>query len=385
MKNKKLLIVLPSYLNGGTNTCLRSLLPVLKDYEFEVDVFAITSTGPNREYVAKFANVLDISGGTTEVLKKPTFKQKVAIVVKSVKKALCKIGIDISPLAFRRVASQLEKNNYDLIISYQEGITTHFCSYFAHTPMVAWVHCDYEMYLKATQKKPEIKFYSKFKKVVCVSEFTKSQFTKYINSCPNVYALHNITEDKLINERAQISIVNPLNEFSGIKIVSVGRINEVKRFSEIPRIISELKAKGLKEFRWYLIGDGDQEEKEKLLANQRKYEANELILLGNKDNPYPYIRSADLFVVTSSTEACPCVVAEAQILHIPIVATDFSSVFEFIKNRENGIITDINNISDSILEYFADENLKSSIMRNIKDYTFENESLINKLTNEILA
>ena len=132
------------------------------------------------------------------------------------------------------------------------------------------------------------------------------------------------------------------------------------------------------------MGDGDEEEKEKLLANQKKYEAKELILLGNKDNPYPYIKSADLFVVTSSTEACPCVVAEAQILHTPIVATDFSSVFEFIKNRETGIISNIDNISDSIVEYFTDANLQSSIIRNVENFTFENESIINKLTNEIL-
>lgn len=381
---KKILIVLPSFLNGGTNTCLRSLLPVLKDHKFDVDVFAITNVGPNREYAAKYANVLGVGGDAIEVRSKPTFSQRVAFIVKSIKKALCKVGIDISPVVFKKVASQLERNNYDLIISYQEGITTHFCSYFTHTPMIAWVHCDYEMYLKAAQKKPEIKRYSKFKKVVCVSEFAKGQFTKFVNSCSNVYALHNITDDKLINERAQISIVDPLYEFAGIKIVSVGRINEVKRFSEIPRIISELKANGLKEFRWYLIGDGDEEEKEKLLANQKKYEAKELILLGNKDNPYPYIKSADLFVVTSSTEACPCVVAEAQILHTPIVATDFSSVFEFIKNRETGIISNIDNISDSIVEYFTDANLQSSIIRNVENFTFENESIINKLTNEIL-
>ena len=77
-------------------------------------------------------------------------------------------------------------------------------------------------------------------------------------------------------------------------------------------------------------------------------------------------------------------VAEAQILHTPIVATDFSSVFEFIKNRETGIISNIDNISDSIVEYFTDANLQSSIIRNVENFTFENESIINKLTNEIL-
>lgn len=380
---KKILIVLPSFLNGGTNTCLRSLLPVLKEHGFDVDVFAITNVGPNKEYAAKYAKILGVSGEETST-SSLSFMQRLANCVKSVKKLLCKLGVDISPIVFKKVAIQLEKNNYDLIVSYQEGITTHFCSYFKTTPKIAWVHCDYDKYAKVVKGKSEEKRYSGFKKVVCVSEFTKNQFLKHIHSCPEVIALHNITDVDVIVERSKLPIVDKRFDFVGFRIVSVGRINEVKRFSEIPRIVRTLKEKGVKDFRWYIVGDGDLEEKQLLEENIRKCNASEIILLGNQDNPYPFIANADLYVSTSSTEACPCVINEAKILHTPIVSTNFGSVYEFIEDGVNGLISPIESIADKIAMMITDQELYHQIKSNISTFRYDNDLLKSKLLTSIL-
>lgn len=381
----KILIVLPSFYNGGTNTCLRSLLPVLKDKRFDIDIFAITNEGPNKEFALKYANVIGFTGEKDTKCQKKTFRQRLALGVKQCKKLLCKIKIDISSIVFKRVAHQLEMNKYDLIICYQEGITTHFCSYFKNTPKIAWIHCDYERYLKTTGKSPENKLYRDFSKVVCVSEYTREKFLKYVNSCKEVIALHNIIDFNLIVERAKQKIIDEKYLNDSIRIVSVGRINEVKRFSEIPYIVKQLKEKGLTNFRWYIIGDGDKNETDKLKFNISKMKVNEVVLLGNKDNPYPYMRQADLFVSTSISEACPCVLSEAKVLGVPIVATDFGSVYEFITNGEDGLISSITDMAECIYRVLTNRGVYEKIKDNLSTTRYDNNVIIDKLFNEVLV
>ena len=380
---KRILIVLPSFLNGGTNTSLRNMLPVLKETGVDIDVFAITCVGTNREYVEKFANVIGIGGNSLNNVSKLSLKQKLAKYVKIVKKGLCKIGIDISPVVFNKVTARLERNNYDLIIAFQEGITTHFVSCFTHTPKIAWIHCDYKAYLKAVKCKPETKIYDGFEKVVCVSEFTKQQF---IDCVPhkNCIALHNIIDDNSILLRAKLPIDNPVFNHNQFTILSIGRLDPVKRFEAIPSIINELKQKDIYDFRWYILGGGDENQKRKIEEAIANNNASELTLLGETNNPYPYIAQADMVVSTSVSEACPNVINEAKILHTPIVATNFGSVYEFIEDGVNGLISPIESIADKIAMMITDQELYHQIKSNISTFRYDNDLLKSKLLTSIL-
>ena len=55
-----------------------------------------------------------------------------------------------------------------------------------------------------------------------------------------------------------------------------------------------------------------------------------IVLLGAKDNPYPYIRHADLLVCTSSSESFSYVIAEAKVLHTPVLSNDFPVAYEVV-------------------------------------------------------
>lgn len=377
----KILIVIPSFKIGGTNTALKSFLPIIKSKIPNIDVFAITAQGPNKEYISKYANLLGVDGEVV-ITNKKSLKQILAIIVKKAKKTLEIIGIDISSFVFRNVAHRLENNNYDLVISFQEGIATHFVSYFNKTPKIAWVHCDYKAYLKASNKNPEIERYSKFKKVICVSKYTMQQFATCI---PNVEVsyLHNLISTKSIIEKS-FDRYNEKFDTTNFTILSVGRLNPIKRFEIIPHIIDKLKKKGIKDFRWYILGNGDEIVKNKIKHLITEYCTPELILLGEISNPYPYFKKADLFVSTSISEACPYVINEAKILHIPIVSTDFGSVYEFIEDGVNGLISPIETISEKIESMILDKELYGKIKKNISDFEYDNNLIIDKLFNEIL-
>ena len=87
-----------------------------------------------------------------------------------------------------------------------------------------------------------------------------------------------------------------------------------------------LKKKGLA-FKWYFIGEGSERKNiEKMISSYRLQ--NDVILLGLQTNPYPYMAQADVYVQTSRHEGFGMTIAEAKILGLPIVSTNF-----FIPNR----------------------------------------------------
>ena len=51
-------------------------------------------------------------------------------------------------------------------------------------------------------------------------------------------------------------------------------------------------------------------------------------LLGNQDNPYPFIKAADTYVSTSITESYGLAIQEALILKIPVIAVECPAIKE---------------------------------------------------------
>ena len=137
-----------------------------------------------------------------------------------------------------------------------------------------------------------------------------------------------------------------IDEFT---IISVGRISAVKQFNLIPSIASSLKTRGLA-FKWYILGGKHEiEPYQKLMQAISDYSVeNEVICLGNKTNPYPYFKVADLLVSTSSSEACPMIFNEAKILSLPVVTNNFGSAHEFIVEGQDGQICSLTVMADVI-------------------------------------
>jgi glycosyltransferase involved in cell wall biosynthesis len=106
----------------------------------------------------------------------------------------------------------------------------------------------------------------------------------------------------------------------------------------IPEIARLLKEKGYV-FRWYLVGDGRL--RFELENAIRSYGLeNQVVLLGGKQNPYPYIKNCDLYVQPSFSEAYCLTLAEARILCRPIVTTNATGNGEQIRDGENGLIVE---------------------------------------------
>ena len=138
------------------------------------------------------------------------------------------------------------------------------------------------------------------------------------------------------------------DNFSGVKILTVGRLSEEKGQDIIPEIAYMLKSKGYN-FRWYIIGEGDLSQTIKDKIN--KYQVKDVVvLLGAKKNPYPFYNEADIYVQTSVHEGFCLTIAEAKVFDMPIISTEFEGAHEQLDGIETCYIVnrDANEIMDSI-------------------------------------
>lgn len=381
---KKVLFIIPAYNHGGTNKSLQSILSLLNKEKYDIDVMSMSTIGPYKSILSKYKLLprdlllTSIYDSYSHIKKEDFIERAKKIVVKLLYKCLFFIGKENRiALVYRISARKLGKKKYDTIIAMQEGRATHFASYIKGYKL-AWVHCDYSEYFKL-EKKDELSIYNKFDNIICVSNYTKEIFVDYYPTLKDrCHGIHNMIDDITIKKMAsEANAIDVRFNTENFRILSVGRLSKVKRFDIIPSIVKELKEHGYK-FTWFILGDGD--EKEQIISLIQKQEvSDEVILLGEKANPYPYFAGSDLYLITSISEACPYVLNEAKVLNIPIISTDFGSASEFIDNGVNGIITGVNNLTNVIREMIDDKEKYDNIKKEISAFNYSNEEIISRI------
>ena len=96
---------------------------------------------------------------------------------------------------------------------------------------------------------------------------------------------------------------------------------------------------------WTFVGDGP--DKAYLMNIAKEYGIeNTVSFVGLKSNPYPYMKFADAFVLTSLYEGYGMTIKEAQIVGTPTIITEFGCAMETVENGKTGIIC--GNTDDSI-------------------------------------
>jgi len=382
---KCILFTLTSFRHGGTNKSLENLLSLIDTDKYRVEVFAMEHYGPYKEMLsnctilpedkwlsALIAHWADLKG----------FAKIRSFVVKVLRKVCLKINFNIKDIIYKKALDRLVKNkNYDAVIAYSEGAPTAFISLLYHKNKITWVHCDYSSYMQLNKHPDEKKIYKSYKSIVCVSEYTKKVFYEIMPEMQSkVFAIHNLVNSEEIIVKSLKKIEDNRFVRCDFNIISVGRIDVVKRFDRIPEMAVALKKKGIK-FIWYLIGSegfGVAQARFEYNIKKNKIE-NAFIWLGVKDNPYSYIANSDLLVITSESEACPYVLNEAKILGVPTITTNYGSAIEFIDNEINGIITPIEAMVDEIEKYILNKKLYNVIKKHLQEYKYENKEIMDRV------
>jgi glycosyltransferase involved in cell wall biosynthesis len=97
-----------------------------------------------------------------------------------------------------------------------------------------------------------------------------------------------------------------------------------------------------------LVGSGAEEEHLKDLVEERKL-SDRVTFVGHKTNPYPYMKEADLFILTSEHEGFPNVLLEANALGLPVVAFACpGGITEIVQEGLNGFSVSNGNVDEMV-------------------------------------
>ena len=384
---KRILFVLPSFTFGGTVFSTLNMISLLDKEKYDIYVFAMTHEGPVSEYYKDYKVLPEIPKLSLlfgHLGKERNISRRIrALVLKLTDRLWSKFGKDYKWQLYRKYAKVLQGQGFDIVASCQEGYSTKFVSCFTGVKKIAWFRSEYSVYkdqLSEREQKLQGNIYRSFDKIVCVSKITRNDFVRYFPDLDSrTFAIHNIQNTQEIKKKAIESVKDPLSD-SVFSIVSVGRIAPQKRFHMIPELASRLKENGCA-VKWYIIGDGNNGgENDMLQSNILKFGVKkEVVCMGSRLNPYPYIKQAKLSVNTSYYEACPRVVIESKILHTPVVCADFSSAKEFVTSDVDGYVDKLENLGDVITALILDKSKYKRIKTTCDQYEFNIQAVAEQL------
>jgi len=386
---KRILFILPGFTFGGTVFSTLNMISLLPKNQYEIYLLAMTHQGPVKELynsITVLPENLIISSLMGRIDREHSLGRKMKFFFIKVLRRICRgIGVNLEDRLFKRIASKLQKKyKFDIVCSCQEGSSTYFAHAFEDAKKIAWFRSEYGFYLEIltpAEFKYEKQMYCDFDNIVCVSKTTCHDFIAHIPKVEHkTLGIHNIQNTRNILSKGGEIIDDTRFDTSKFTIVSVGRFAPQKRFSTIPQIANRIKSLGC-DFKWYIIGDGNVDnEQRQTIENIKKYGLEEnVILLGSKLNPYPYIKAANVLVNTSYYEACPRVVIESKILKTPVVCADFSSASEFVHDSFDGYVQPLNKLSTIIHRMIVDENTYAMIHKNCQNFEMNNEFILEQL------
>lgn len=372
MNKKKVLIVIPEYSHGGTNKCLENLLLYMDFRKYHIYIYCLYEDGGQyykeifKPYIIKKSKLYNYAHDNFYTRKICGFWHKVN------KEA------NFSWLYKKEAKWLQDKFNFDVVIGYQEGSATEFASYFENVKKIAWFHSPYMDFIK-NDLNYNYRLYNNFDKIVCVSYTFSKLFTSILNlPVDKVIGIHNILDIDNIKEKSH-ETQDEVPYDRTFNIISIGRFAKQKRFDIIPYIAYEIIKKGIIKFKWYIIGSGEQT-KELVIEQINHYNVKDhVIILGEKDNPYPYIKISKIMVCTSETENYPTIINESKALHVPVVTNNYISAQEIV-NSDCGWVCSLDEMPDLLVEIINDEGgIYTKMKESISSYEYSNDDIIRKV------
>lgn len=394
MMKKKILFVLNNLRVGGAEKALIALLHEMDFSRYEIDVFLFSHDGNFLKRLPEQVNLLPASKNF-----KYFDRSTKSAIFQNLKKGNFSLALDrwkFSKLlntekndavaeqkAWKLLKNHIENLNeeYEVAFSFLEKTPNYFIiDKVKARKKILTVMTDYQSL--GMQKEIDVPYFEKANQIFVLSEENKASLQQIFPEFrEKIIIIENMISEKEVCSLAEEKIEDfPENTFT---MVSVGRLVEGKLHELGVEVMKILKDKNLT-LNWLILGEGNRrksiEDKIKVY-HLEKY----VTLLGERDNPYPYIKKAHVFLHLSKFEGYGIAIAEARILKKCIVLNDFTTASSHIKNGFDGVITSLNpvEIASEIEKLMLDKNLRKKYEQNVsfdKDFA---QKILKKIENII--
>ncbi len=378
---KKLLFIIPSMDFGGAEKSLHTLLSLIDNTRYEIDLFLFRAEGGLLATLPETVRLLPHSD-SYRMFTKP-IGEALGFLIRRGKCFLAAERLLYSyalrrsdkirmaeQLAWKHLAHALPAPDvvYDAAIAYLEGSSVYYCvDKVRAKKKLAFIHSDYEkLEINADFDRS---YFEKLDNLITVSDTCADIINKAFPSLKkSVCVIENITSPAVIRERAEQG-QSYADSFKGLRLLTVGRISEPKGIDIAVEACAELCREGY-DIRWYVLGDGDMRAAVEQLADKLGI-ADRFILLGVSDNPYPYIKNCDIYVQPSRFEGKSIAIEEAKCLEKPIIVTRYTTVSTQIEDGKTGLIAEISpgSIVEKVKLLIDSPTLMGTLSQNLVGYT----------------
>lgn len=390
---KRILFVIDSLICAGAEKSLVTLLSLLDYSKYEVDLQLFYYGGEFERFLPKEVNLLPPLDYTCFLEKDLHTQIKDAVRGKHLRYLMARLMFSLKLRFLGKVANKTKVRiywqtvnhvflepvkEYDVAIAYAQCLPTFYVvDKIRAKKKVGWVNCIY--HLSGKEKHYQERFYKRLDCIVTVSDSAYNHFCQvYPQFISKMRVVRDIIDYKMI---ARMSVMGQsyMDGFGGIRILTVARLDKKDKGYDIAlEACKILKERNIK-FRWYAIGKGGYRKDMEQYIKEHDLE-DYFMLLGTTPNPYPYMKDATLYVQTSRHEGFGLSIAEARMLNVPVVTTEFDAVYNQMKNGKNGLVTPQNpvDVADAIERMLTDRDLYNSIVNYLQNEKKGNSEEIQK-------
>lgn len=388
---KKVLIVSHGMEIGGAESALLGLLNAFDYEQFSVDLFLYQMTGELLKYIPEQVNILpenpkyaSIAAPLSAVVKNRAFGVAFGRVLGKLasRYQIKKFNpteesyylINNSHKYTRPFLPMISDAEYDLAISY---LTPHFlvAEKCRAKKKIAWIHTDYSSI--EIDEKSELPMWDAYDNIISISDKVSEAFlTRFPSLKDKITVIGNVHPAEFIRKRSEeFTVKDEMPDDGFIKLLSVGRYCHAKNFDNLPDICSRMD-----NVKWYIIGYGTDEALVKEKISEAHME-DRVILLGKKENPYPYFRECDFYVQPSRYEGNAVTVNEALILGKKIAIANYTTAHSQIDDGVNGVIVPQDNegCAKGLMDFINNKKLQNKIINNVINSDWSKAEEFNKI------
>ncbi len=346
MKKISIIFILPDLETGGAERIVMTLANHLPRKKFEPKIMLLRKEGGYLRYVKDDVEIIDLN---TERIRH----------------------------SIRPILKEIRKRKPDIVFSGFGEVNAYlslFIKLFPNTKFIARETNVVSEHVTRKEIRFFYKFYNSYKKIICQSDDMAQDLLKNFSIKPHkIVKINNPVDFDFIDEKLKSS-QRPESFRTNFKnLVAIGNLSSRKGFDNLLKVFSRLKNENIL---LHILGDG--RDKEMLHDMKELLGLKHVIFHGRQENPYQFLKFADLFILSSRYEGFPNVLLEAGACGTFSLANNCpGGINEIVQEDINGTISNIEKHDD-----FAQDILK--VLKQEHDVNAIRNSILSRFSKDII-
>lgn len=355
MKKISVIFILPDLETGGAERIVTTIANHLSRDRFEPKILLLRKKGGYLNFLKKDVEIIDINTDRIRHSLKP-------------------------------ILAEIYRRKPDIVFSGFGEVNAYLSLFIKLFPRTKFIARETNVVTQHVTRK-EIKFfynfYNNYQKIIAQSDDMMTDLVDNFNIKKNkIVKINNPVDFDFIDEKLKISLKPEGFKYNHKNVVAIGNLSARKGFDNLLKVFSRLKSENIM---LHILGDG--KDKEVLLQMKEFLGLKNVIFHGRQENPYQYLKYADLFILSSRYEGFPNVLLEAGACGTYSLANNCpGGINEIIQHNINGEIGNIENYEDFAQQIIkvTHENYNGEAIKNSIKSRFSKNIIMDKYEKVLL-